>query len=84
MIERIKTSADYIRGKVDFQPEVGIILGTGLGGLVNHIDIKHTQIETLDIVFSQKCLLTICYLKGCAPIIDTVAHRAFSRACPYG
>ena len=42
MIERIKTSADYIRSKVDFQPEVGIILGTGLGGLVNHIDIKHT------------------------------------------
>ena len=39
MIERIKTSADYIRSKVDFQPEVGIILGTGLGGLVNHIDI---------------------------------------------
>ena len=42
MIERIKTSADYSRSKVDFQPEVGIILGTGLGGLVNHIDIKHS------------------------------------------
>ena len=42
MIERIKTSAEYIRSKVDFTPEVGIILGTGLGGLVNHIDIKYT------------------------------------------
>ncbi len=42
MIEKIKQSADYIRSRVGFEPEVGIILGTGLGGLVEHIDIKHS------------------------------------------
>ena len=35
----IKASAEYIKGRVDFTPEVGIILGTGLGGLVEHIEI---------------------------------------------
>ena len=42
MIETIKQTADYIKSRVDFTPEVGIILGTGLGGLVNHIDIAHS------------------------------------------
>jgi len=42
MIEEIKQAAEYIRNKVHFEPEVGIILGTGLGGLVEHIDIKHS------------------------------------------
>lgn len=43
MIEQIKASANYIKEKVaGFEPEVGIILGTGLGGLVNHIEIAHS------------------------------------------
>ena len=43
MIELIKTSATYIKERVaGFEPEVGIILGTGLGGLVNHIEIAHS------------------------------------------
>ena len=43
MIELIKTSAAYIKERVaGFEPEVGIILGTGLGGLVNHIEIAHS------------------------------------------
>ena len=33
MLERIKSTASFIRSKVDFDPQVGIILGTGLGGL---------------------------------------------------
>ena len=39
MMNAIKDSAEYIKGRVDFTPEVGIILGTGLGGLVEHIEI---------------------------------------------
>ena len=39
MLEKIKETASYIREKIDFQPEVGIVLGTGLGGLVNEMDI---------------------------------------------
>ena len=40
MIEQIKASAEFIKAKVGFEPEVGIILGTGLGGLVEKIDIE--------------------------------------------
>ena len=42
MINTIKQTAEFIQQKVNFAPEVGIILGTGLGGLVNHIEIAHT------------------------------------------
>ncbi len=40
MLERIKKTASFILDKIEgFEPEVGIILGTGLGGLVGSIDI---------------------------------------------
>jgi len=41
MLEKIKESVDFIKFQVDFKPQIGIILGTGLGGLVKDIDIKH-------------------------------------------
>jgi purine-nucleoside phosphorylase len=41
MLERIIETTSYIQNKIDFTPEYGIILGTGLGGLVNEIEIKH-------------------------------------------
>ena len=40
MLNMIKAAAAYIAEKAPFTPEVGIILGTGLGGLVEHINIK--------------------------------------------
>lgn len=42
MLEQIKSTAAYIQSKISFSPEVGIILGTGLGGLVKEINIMHT------------------------------------------
>ncbi|MCG8412408.1 MAG: purine-nucleoside phosphorylase [Bacteroidales bacterium] len=42
MLEKIKNTASFIQDKTNFQPEVGIILGTGLGGLVKEIKIEHT------------------------------------------
>lgn len=43
MLEEIKEAAAYIGSRTEgFIPEIGIILGTGLGGLVEHIDIAHT------------------------------------------
>jgi len=42
MLEKIKQTTEYIQHKVKIQPEIGIILGTGLGGLVNEIEIKDT------------------------------------------
>lgn len=41
MIEQIKATAGYLQQKTGFRPEVGIILGSGLGGLVKAIETKH-------------------------------------------
>ena len=40
MIEKINQTADYIRSRVSSIPETAIILGTGLGALVDHIEDK--------------------------------------------
>jgi purine-nucleoside phosphorylase len=40
MLEKIKETKEYLKNRVGLDPEVGIVLGTGLGGLVNEIDIK--------------------------------------------
>lgn len=40
MLEKIKQTADYLRSKVNIIPDTAIILGTGLGDLVDHIDDK--------------------------------------------
>ncbi len=39
MLEKIKATANYIKERINASPEIGIILGTGLGGLVNEIEI---------------------------------------------
>ena len=39
MLEKISETKDFIEKEVNFKPEIGIILGTGLGGLVNEIEI---------------------------------------------
>lgn len=41
MLEKIKETSDFIQNQTKLSPEVGIILGTGLGGLVNEIEILH-------------------------------------------
>ena len=38
MLEKIKETTSFLQGKLKETPEVGIILGTGLGGLVEHIE----------------------------------------------
>lgn len=40
MLEAIKKTAGFILERSNFQPEVAIILGTGLGGMVDDIDIN--------------------------------------------
>lgn len=39
MLDEIKSIASFIQRKVDFKPQIGIILGTGLGGLAAEIDV---------------------------------------------
>ncbi|HET8860676.1 purine-nucleoside phosphorylase [Marivirga sp.] len=55
--KEIKEATDFIQSKVDFAPEVGIILGTGLGALVDDIkiiysfsykDIPHFPVSTVE------------------------------------
>ncbi len=40
MLQKIQQTADYIRGRVADMPKTAIILGTGLGALVDHIEEK--------------------------------------------
>ena len=49
MLESIEQTTLYIKNRIgDFEPEIGIILGTGLGGLVNEIEIeKHLMYSNI-------------------------------------
>jgi len=40
MLKKIVEAVEYIHENAPFAPEVGIVLGTGLGGLVKEIDVK--------------------------------------------
>lgn len=43
MFQALEDSVKYIKHKIgDFTPEVGIVLGTGLGALVNEIDVAYS------------------------------------------
>jgi purine-nucleoside phosphorylase len=42
MYEKIKRTADFIRTEISLQPDTGIILGTGLGGLATKITERKT------------------------------------------
>lgn len=41
MLKKIHETIEYLGGKTSVNPEIGIILGTGLGDLVNEIEIEH-------------------------------------------
>ena len=38
-MEKLKETVNYLKNEGFIQPEIGIVLGTGLGGLVSEIDI---------------------------------------------
>lgn len=48
MLETYKESVEYIKTRTSLNPTIGIILGTGLGGLVSEIEIVH-EISYADI-----------------------------------
>ena len=43
MLDQVLKAVEYIRSKTDIKPEAGIILGTGLGGLVEQIQKLHKK-----------------------------------------
>lgn len=48
MLDKVKQTVDYLKDKGIYSPEIGIVLGTGLGKLVNEINIDKV-IEYTDI-----------------------------------
>lgn len=42
MLKKIIETTEFIHDKVPLQPEIGIVLGTGLGGLAKEIDVKYS------------------------------------------
>jgi purine-nucleoside phosphorylase len=42
MLKKIIESTEYVHENAPFHPEIGIVLGTGLGGLVKEIEVKYT------------------------------------------
>lgn len=42
MLKKIIETTEFIHDKVPMQPEIGIVLGTGLGGLVKEIDVQYS------------------------------------------
>lgn len=74
LYDQIQQAVQYIRAQVNFQPEVGIILGTGLGNLtddiervaeLNYADIPNFPVSTVQ---SHKGKLIFGYLSGKAVV----------------
>ena len=42
MYEKIQETVTFIKEKTDFEPQIGIVLGTGLGNFINQIKIEHS------------------------------------------
>lgn len=42
MLKKIKETVDFILSQIDHKPNVGIVLGSGLSGLINEIETEHT------------------------------------------
>lgn len=70
MLQKIKQTTDYIQQFANFNPEVGIILGTGLGNLANDIQVEkvlpYSQIPNFPVstVQGHKGQLVFGYLAG--------------------
>lgn len=42
MYGKIQETAEFIKKKTNFNPDIGIVLGTGLGNFIDHINIHHS------------------------------------------
>jgi len=42
MFEKVQETVNYIKSKTNFSPEFGVILGSGLGGFTDDIEIEYT------------------------------------------
>ena len=58
MLQKIQETAEYLRGKMTTAPETAIILGTGLGSLVNEITDKPDTPPPIEISESSELTIT--------------------------
>ena len=42
MLHKVKETLEFLETRISLKPDIGIILGTGLGKLVDEIEIHHT------------------------------------------
>lgn len=42
MYGKIQETVGYINNEISFEPQIGIVLGTGLGNFINHMKIEHS------------------------------------------
>lgn len=48
MLEQVRNTTEYIKRVIgDFNPEFGIVLGTGLGGLVEHMNVQYELLYSM-------------------------------------
>jgi len=52
-IKLINESVEYIKAKLSFQPEIGIILGSGLGDMADKVEdrvvVKYSEVPNLPV-----------------------------------
>ena len=41
MFDKVQQTVDFIKEKIDFKPGYGVILGSGLGGFTNDMEVEH-------------------------------------------
>ena len=72
MLERINETANFLKKIMTTKPETAIILGSGLGGLVDEItdkteikygDIPHFPVSTVEGHISTSCVTTHCVVE---------------------
>ena len=72
--KKLISARDYVRGKVNFIPEIAIVLGSGLGGLADEIEcvgsVRYSDIPAFPVstVAGHKGRFVFGYLEG-VPVV---------------
>ena len=81
--EDLQRIAEVIRGKTDIKPEIGIICGSGLGGLAENLDADRPKvvISYTDIPKFPKCLGMVSYLHY--TLLAQICTEGWERRCAF-
>ena len=76
MLEQFKESVDYILSKTNVKPSVGIVLGTGLGGLVKEIEVLKNKYNYIQEILEETLDLR---KKSTAEICSILSEKGYSK-----